>query len=484
MKRLSALALCAVFLAAAPTPPLFKQLQWRNVGPFVGGRVVAVSGVEQQPNVFYMGAVDGGIWKSTDYGIRWTNISDGQLAPGANSIGAIAVAPSNPNVIYAGTGEGDPRGTMITGEGVYRSSDAGKTWQYAGLKDTHTTTAIAIDPRNSNVAYVSTLGHVFKDNEERGIYKTSDGGKTWTKVLYVDASTGGNDVKIDWRNPNVVYAAMWQMYRRPWQLSSGGPGSGLYKSTDAGAHWTKISSNPGFAQGTLGKMGVAVSPADSNRVYAVVQAHEGGVFRSDNGGATWTRVNSEMKLRQRAFYYIAIWADPKNANVAYAPNVDGVWVTRNGGRTWKVLKPPHGDNHIVWVNPHDTNILLEGNDGGATVSTDGGKTWSQEHNQPTGQFYHIALDNRFPFHLYGAQQDESSYEGPSATSQGGITGDAWHNVAYGESTFIAPQPNDPDITYGSGYFSIFLRYDMRTGQYSSVSPWPNYLEGSSSAEQK
>ncbi|MFN2450114.1 MAG: WD40/YVTN/BNR-like repeat-containing protein [Candidatus Baltobacteraceae bacterium] len=455
--------------------------QWRSVGPFIGGRVVAVAGVPGR-NLFYMGGVDAGVWESADYGIRWTNISDGKIAPGANSIGALAVAPSDANVIYAGTGEGDPRGTMITGEGVYKSLDAGKTWQYAGLRDTHSVGSIAIDPRDANVVYVSSLGHVFADNADRGVFKTTDGGKTWSKVLYVDAATGANNVVIDPQQPNVLYATMWQMYRRPWKLSSGGPGSGLYKSVDAGAHWTKISLHPGFARGLLGKMGVAVSASDSHVVYAVVQAKDGGVFRSADAGATWTRVNEEQKLRQRAFYYMSLVVDPKNPDTVYAPQVDGLLVSRDAGKLWTRLRPPHGDNHIVWVDPQNTQVLLEGNDGGATVSTDGGKTWSPQHNQPTGQFYHVALDRRFPFHIYGAQQDEGSIEGPSASSQGGITGDLWHNVAYGESTFVAPQPGNADVTYGSGYFSIFLRYDERTGEYSSVSPLPYYQEGASSAE--
>ncbi|MBV9269847.1 MAG: glycosyl hydrolase [Candidatus Eremiobacteraeota bacterium] len=481
MKRIT--ALLAVALLGA-SPQSFSKLQWRSVGPFIGGRVVAVAGVPQNPDLFYMGGVDAGVWRSTDYGNHWENITDGKIPLGANSIGAIAVAPSDPNVIYIGTGEGDPRGTMITGEGIYKSIDAGKTWQYAGLRDTHTVTAIAIDPRNPNVAYVSSLGHIFKSNPDRGIFKTIDGGKTWSKVLYVDAETGGNDVVMDATRPDTLYATMWQMYRTPWKLSSGGRGSGLYKSTDAGAHWMNISKNPGFAQGLLGKMGVSVSPADSNVVYAIAQAKEGGVFRSSDAGATWTRVNDEMKLRQRAFYYMDIFADPKDPNKVYSCNVDAMWTSRDGGKTWHASRPPHGDNHMVWVNPNDTSILLEGNDGGATVSVNGGKTWSQEHNQPTGQFYHISIDDQFPYHIYGAQQDEGSVEGPSATQYGSIPSDMWRNVAYGESTFVAPEPDNPNITYGSGYFSIFLRYDMRTGQYQSVSPWPNYLEGSTSGEQK
>ena len=485
MKRIAAL-LCVAALALPVTSraATFSKLHWRSVGPYIGGRVVAVAGVPQNPNLFYMGGVDAGVWRSTDYGNHWENITDGKIPLGANSIGAIAVAPSDPNVIYIGTGEGDPRGTMVTGEGIYKSTDAGKTWQYAGLRDTHTVTAIAIDPRDANVAYVSSLGHIFKDNPERGVFKTTDGGKTWSKVLYVDAKTGGNDVVIDQKNPATLYATMWQMFRTPWKLSSGGPGSAVYKSIDAGVHWSKISSNPGFATGLLGKMGVAVSPADSNVVYAIAQAHEGGVFRSNDGGATWTRVNSEMKLRQRAFYYMDVFADPKDPNTVYSCNVDGLWISHNGGKTWHSSRPPHGDNHIVWVNPNDTNILLEGNDGGATVSTNGGKTWSDEHNQPTGQFYHISIDNQFPYHIYGAQQDEGSVEGPSATQYGSIPSDMWRQVAYGESTFVAPEPGNPNVTYGSGYYSIFLRYNMATGQYQSVSPWPNYLEGSTSAEQK
>lgn len=483
MVIVSAAALPAgVHAAAGNSQSLLSKLQWRNVGPFIGGRVVAVAGVPNEENLFYMGGVDGGIWKSTDYGIRWENISDGTLPGGANSIGAIAVAPSDSRVIYAGSGESDIRGTMITGEGMFKSTDAGKTWRYAGLRDTHTISAIAIDPHNPNIVYASSLGHVFKDNAERGVFKTVDGGKTWRKVLYVNAAAGAVDLVMDPKNPSVLYAAMWQAYRTPWKLSSGGPSSGLYKTSDGGAHWTNISHKSGFASGLLGKIGVAVAASNPRVVYAIVQAKDGGVFRSDDAGASWRRVNSEWKLRQRAFYYMALFVDPSNPQTVYAPNVDALWVSHDGARTFTALRPPHGDNHIVWVNPHNPRVLLEGNDGGATVSTDGGKTWSNEHNQPTGQFYHIGIDDQFPYHIYGAQQDEGSIEGPSASINGRITGDEWRRVAYGESTFVAPQPGDPNITYGSGYFSIFLRYDMRTGQYSSVSPWPNYQEGAPSGD--
>jgi photosystem II stability/assembly factor-like uncharacterized protein len=491
MRRFSAgtiavfIALATIAAAAAPASPTAKamsKLEWRSIGPYIGGRVVAVAGVPRTPNLFYMGGVQGGVWKSDDYGNSWENISDGQIPNNASSIGAIAVAPSNPKIVYAGTGESDIRGDFDTGAGIFKSTDGGDTWHYAGLRDTHQTSAIVIDPHDPNVAYASSMGHVFAPNADRGVFKTTDGGKTWQKVLYVDANTGANTVVMDAQNSNVLYATMWQAQRSPWTLTSGGPGSGVYKTVDGGAHWTKISANPGFATGTLGKMGVAVAPSDSRVVYAIVQAKDGGVFRSANGGDTWTRVNAEWKLRQRAFYYMAIYADPKNANIAYAPNVDSEWKTTDGGKTWKPLMPP-GDHHIIWVNPNNTQILLEGNDGGATVSVNGGKTWSTELNQPTGQFYHIAIDNQFPYHVYGAQQDEGAVEGPSASNEGLGIG-AWHTVALGESTYIAVDPRDPGTTFGSGYFSSLARLNTPTGEEKNVSPWPLYLSGSSAGEQK
>ncbi|MGH8298797.1 MAG: WD40/YVTN/BNR-like repeat-containing protein [Steroidobacteraceae bacterium] len=479
------LLLAALTLASAAQPQApDAKLKWRSVGPAIGGRVVAVAGVPAERDLFYMGGVDGGVWKSTDYGLKWVNLTDGKLPGSSNSIGAIAVAPSNPKVIYVGTGESDIRGDVITGDGVYRSDDAGKHWHAAGLEDTHTISAIVIDPHDPDVVYASSMGHVFKSNPERGVFKSTDGGKSWKKILYVDDKTGAIDLVMDPRDPQVLYAAMWQAYRTPWKLDDGGPGSGLYKSTDGGAHWTQISHNPGFAGGILGRIGVSVAGSDPNVVYAIVQAKHGGVFRSSDGGTSWTRVNRSWSLRQRAFYYMAVYADPRDANTVYAPNVDALWVSRDGGKSFAKLHTPHGDNHIVWINPNDTKVLLEGNDGGATVSTDGGKTWSGEHNQPTGQFYHVALDEQFPFHIYGAQQDEGSFEGPSATPGGMIPVGDWQRVAYGESTFVAPLPGHPDVTYGSGYFSILLRYNMTTGQYEEVSPWPEYQEGASSGELK
>ena len=478
-------AASTVALAGASSSSyLHGKLEWRSIGPYIGGRVVAVAGVPSERNLFYMGSVDGGVWKSTDYGIKWTNITDGKLPSDSDSIGAVAVAPSNPKILYVGTGESDIRGDVITGDGMYKSTDAGKTWTAAGLRDTHTISAIVVDPRSPDVVYASAMGHVFAPNAARGVYKSVDGGKTWSKILYVDEKTGAIDLVMDPSNPDVLYAAMWQAQRMPWTLDDGGPGSGLYKSTDGGAHWTNISRNAGLPRGVLGRIGVSVAASRPNVVYSIVQAKGGGVFRSEDGGATWKRVNANWSLRQRAFYYMSIYADPTDPETVYVPNVDALWVSHDGGKNFAMLHTPHGDNHIVWINPSDPKVLLEGNDGGATVSTDAGATWSTVHNQPTGQYYHIALDDQFPFHVYGAQQDEGSFEGPSATPSGVIGPGDWHSVADGESTFVAPQPGDPDVTYGSNYYSIMLRYDMKTGEARSVSPWPLYQDGASSAELK
>ncbi|MFZ0915937.1 MAG: hypothetical protein WAN04_03510, partial [Candidatus Udaeobacter sp.] len=471
--------------AAEPLAPqdLVSKLKWRCVGPYIGGRVVTATGVPGNNNLFYAGTVGGGVWRTTD-GSQWENITDGKLPGPSASIGAVAVAPSDPRILYVGTGETDIRNTAIPGDGVFKSVDAGKTWQYAGLRDTHSTSAIIIDPKDPNIVYVASMGHVFAPDPNRGVFKSTDGGKSWNKILFVDNNTGAICLVNDQNHPEVMYAAMWEAIRKPWGLSSGGPGSGIYKTTDGGAHWTNISRNPGLPQTVLGRVGLAIAASKPDIVYAIIQAKEGGVFRSDDAGATWRRVNEEMKLRQRAFYYMTIYVDPKDPNTVYAPEVDALWISRDAGKTFTKLKTPHGDNHVVWINPDDTKTLLEGNDGGATVSRDGGKTWSTEHNQPTGQFYHVNIDDQFPYHIYGAQQDEGSFEGPSAHSGGTIALGAWHRVAYGESTYTVPQPGDPKITYGSGYYSMFLKHDQRTDEYHSVSPWPHYQEGASSGELK
>ncbi len=472
--------------AAGPVPPqaLMGKLKWRSIGPYIGGRVVTVTGVPGNANLFYAGAVGGGVWRSTDEGVHWQNISDGKLPGPSSSIGAIAVAPSDPHILYVGTGEADIRSDVIPGDGVFKSTDAGKTWQYAGLRDTHSISVIQVDPKDANLVYAASMGHVFVPDPDRGVFKSTDGGKTWTKILFVDNNTGAISLVMDPTHPATLYAAMWQAQRTPWSLTSGGPGSAIYKSTDGGGHWSNITRNQGLPQTTLGRVGLSVAASNPNIVYAIIQAKDGGVFRSDDAGATWKQVNNEWKLRQRAFYYMTIYADPKNPDTVYAPEVDALWVSHDGGKTFQRLRTPHGDNHVVWINPDNPAILLEGNDGGATVSTDAGKTWSTTHNQPTGQFYHINLDDQFPYHIYGAQQDEGSFEGPSAFSAGTIPLSEWHRVAYGESTYSVPQPGNPNITYGSGYYSIFVKYDRSTEQFHSVSPWPHYQEGASSGELK
>ncbi|MGH8202751.1 MAG: glycosyl hydrolase [Steroidobacteraceae bacterium] len=479
---LAALSLATLAHAAPPHKFLDGKLTWRSIGPNIGGRSDAVAGVPSERNLFYMGGVDGGVWKSTDYGVAWENITDGKLPSASDSIGAFAVAPSNPKVLYVGTGETDIRNDTITGDGLFKSVDAGKSWQYAGLRDTRTIGAIVIDPHDPDIVYVASLGHVFAPNPDRGVFKSTDGGKSWQKILFVDDNTGAIGLVMDPHDPRTLYAAMWQAQRTPWSLDDGGPGSGLYKSTDGGAHWQNISRNPGLPHGVLGRIGVDVAASNPNIVFAIIQAKDGGVFRSADAGATWKKVNDNWSLRQRGFYYTCVYVDPTNPQTLYVPNVDGVWVSHDGGKGFSLLHLRHGDDHIMWINPTDPKVLLVGTDGGATVSTDGGETWSTDQNQPTGQFYHVALDDDFPFNVYGAQQDEGSFEGPSAMPGGAITTAAWHEVALGESTFVAPEPHSRDVTYGSDYYTVMQRYNRVTGARKSVSPWPQYLDGVSSAE--
>ncbi len=450
---------------------LFSALKYRNIGPYRGGRSIAVAGNAQEPKTFYFGATGGGVWKTVNGGISWLNVSDKYFKTGA--VGALAVAPSDPNVIYAGMGESFIRGNMETGDGVYKSEDGGKTWKNVGLKDTHVISKIAIDPHNPDLVYVAALGHVFGNNTERGIYRSEDGGKTWKKILYVDDKTGAADISIDPNNPRVLFAAMWEAYRKPWMLSSGGPGSGLYESTDGGDIWTNISKNPGLPKGVLGKIGVSVSGANSNRIYAIIEAKNGGVFRSDDGGKTWMRLYHKSELTQRAWYYTRIYADPKNENVVYAPQVSGVFRSVDGGRNFEPLRTPHGDNHVLWINPQDPKIMVEGNDGGATVTFDGGASWSSEDNQPTAQFYHVSVDNRFPYHVFGAQQDNSTVNIMSRTNGIGITDKDWWPAAGGESGFVVPDPEHPYITYGGGYDGALDKYNRMTGQDQFIDVWPD-----------
>ncbi len=446
----------------------WKGLQYRLVGPYRGGRVPAVSGVVGQSDVYYMGAAAGGVWKTTDGGLNWKAMTD-KTKDMSPSIGAIAVSESDPNVIYVGTGEACIRGNIVSGNGVYKSIDAGTTWKFVGLPDTHAIGSVIVNPKNSDIAFVAALGHPFADNEERGIFRTTDGGKTWQKVLYKDAKTGGIDITFDPTNANIIYAALWQTRRTPWSMDSGGPGSGLYKSIDGGTTWKQLTEH-GLPDGPIGRIGVTVS-ANPNRVWAIIEAAKGGIYRSDDGGESWHLMTDDHRFRQRAWYYSHIFADPKSPDSVYILNT-AVYRSNDGGKTFTRLRVPHGDNHALWIDPNDPNRLINGNDGGATVSTDHGETWTSIYNQPTAQFYHVTSDNRFPYYIYGAQQDNSTVAIASAGLDGSIDTRDWYDVGGGESGYIAPEPDDPNIVYAGSYGGEVSRYDHRTHQQQAVNPWP------------
>lgn len=457
--------LLPVSVFAQPPEALLQGMQYRLIGPYRGGRVLAVTGVLNDPNTYYFGAVAGGVWKTTDGGTLWKPLSDKE--PFA-SIGSLAVAPSDPNILYAGTGEACVRGNITYGDGVYKSTDGGKTWENLGLRDTRQIGKVIVHPRNADVVLVAALGHAFGPNVERGIFRTTDGGKNWSKVLYVDDKTGGIDVEFDPNNPNVMFAAMYQVQRKPWELSSGGPGSGLYRSSDGGVTWKHLTGN-GLPEGLLGRITITISAADSNRIYAMIEAEKGGLFRSDDGGRKWELVNDDDKYRQRAWYFSHVFADPKNADAVYALNT-GLFRSTDAGKTFTLLPAPHGDHHGLWIDPANPLRMINGNDGGATITIDGGKTWSTQYNQPTAQFYHVAADNHFPYRVYGAQQDNSSVAVASWSDSGIITMRHWYEVAGGESAYLAPDPRDPEILYTAG--QGVSRFDKRSEQAFDISPMP------------
>src|SRR5881409_1492728 len=456
-----------------PTPPtainekLFNGMQWRQIGPFRGGRALTIEGVPGEPDTYYFGAVAGGVWKTIDGGANWTPLFDKEPI---SSIGAIAVAPSDPNVIYAGTGEAAIRGNTTYGTGVFKSVDGGKTWQNVGLKDSRQIGALIVDPRNENVVLGAALGHAFGPNQERGIFRTADGGKTWTKVLSKDENTGGIDVVFDPNNPNLVFASLWQARRQPWFFSSGGAGSGLYRSEDNGVTWKRLEGN-GLPEGILGKIGVAVSGADSNRVYAIIEAKEGGLFRSDDAGQKWTRVNDDGRFRQRAWYFSKVYADPKSADTVYLLNT-GAFRSVDGGKTFNLLPARHGDHHGLWIDPENSNRIGNANDGGVSISLDGGKTWTTQNNQPTAQFYHVSVDNAFPYHIYGAQQDNSSVGIASRTDEGIIGRQHWYPAGSGECGFVLADPRDRHILYSNDEGSAWVRYDKNKEDVQDISPVP------------
>jgi len=453
-----------------PSPDPLKPLQWRSIGPYRGGRADAVTGVASQPMVFYYGATGGGVWKTTDGGINWEVVSDGSVF-GTGSVGAIALSDSDPNTIYVGMGEPAIRGNTSHGDGVYKSTDAGKTWKRVGLEDSRQISRIRVHPKNPDLVYVAAQGHVWEPNETRGVYRSKDGGKTWERVLYKGNKAGACDLAMDPTNPSVLYAGLWEVYRKPWTLESGGPTSGIFKSTDGGDTWTDITRNPGLPKGTIGISGITVSPANPDRIWAIVEAEDGGVFRSENGGRTWAKVNEERRLRQRAWYYSRIYADPKSADTVYVLNT-GFYRSNDGGRTFTPIGVPHGDNHDLWIAPDDPNRMINSNDGGSNVSFNGGRSWT-EQDQPTAQFYRVTLDNDFPYHVYGAQQDNSTVKIASRTNEGGITTSDWYDVGGGESGWIAPSPKDSEIIFAGSYGGLTTRYDHRTGQLRDINPYPN-----------
>jgi photosystem II stability/assembly factor-like uncharacterized protein len=460
-----------------------QTLQYRNIGPFRGGRSVAVAGHKDKPDTYYTGFTGGGVYKTENGGNSWINVSDGYFKTG--SVGALVVAPSDANVIYAGMGETCIRGNMSAGDGVYKSVDGGDSWTHMGLGETHFIGEMVVHPQNPDVVWVAALGHAFGEegNEERGVFKSTDGGDTWTKVLYNGPKAGAVDIEIDPTNPRVLYASLWEAYRNPWEMVSGGPGSGLYKSTDGGDTWENISKRSGLPKGVLGKIGVAVSPVNSDRVWAIIENENGGVFRSDDKGKTWNRVNSERKLRQRAWYYTHIVAGPEDEDVVYVLNVN-FHKSTDGGESFEGIGTPHGDHHDLWVDPANGKRMVVGDDGGGQVTYSGGKEWSSYFKYATAQFYHVILDNEFPYWVYGAQQDNSTVATKSRTAGFGIGEDDWHAVAGGESGYIAPDPDDPDVTYGGSYGGYLNKYNYQTKQSDRIDVWPDNPMGSGASDLK
>ncbi len=461
---------------------LFKALAWRNIGPERGGRSIAAAGVVGRPDEYYFGAVGGGLWKTTDGGVTWNPVTDGQLT--SSSVGAVAVSESNPDTVYIGMGEVCLRGNIMQGDGVYKSTDAGKTWSHMGLDDTQVIAKIVVSPTDPNLVYAAAFGHVAGPNEERGVFRSRDGGRTWRKVLYRDAKTGAVDLVMDRNNPEVLYAALWEAYRLSYTMSSGGPGSGIFKTTDGGDTWTELTRKPGLPHGIDGRIGLAVSPADSNRVWVLVENENGGVFRSDDGGETWTKTNDERKLRQRAFYYTHIFADTKSRDVVYVMNT-GFYKSTDGGKTFPTtIRVPHGDNHDLWIDPTNPDRMIGSNDGGGTVSVNGGETWTDE-DYPTAQFYHVIATSDFPYHVCGAQQDNTTACVSSEARPGGPggvrTAPVFYDVGGGESGHIAQSPTDPDVFYAGSQGALITRYNRKTGEIRDIQVYPWFFSGEPSS---
>ena len=479
ISRLIIFCTLAAGLCFADYPPTtFGALKWRSIGPDRGGRSLAGAGSPSRPNEYYFGAVGGGLWKTTDGGTSWKPVTDGQLT--SSSVGAVAVSESNPDVLYIGTGETELRGNIMQGDGVYKSTDAGKTWHNTGLRDTQAIAKIRIDPKNPDLVYVVALGHPYGPNEERGIFRSQDGGKTWKKVLYRDDHSGAIDLALDPHNPKVMFASLWDVYRTPWLLNDGGPGSGLFKSTDGGDHWTEITRNEGLPKGIIGKICLTVSGADSNRVWAMVEASDGGLFRSDDAGRSWTLVSQDRRALQRAFYFSRIQADPKEKDTIYDMDVAFLKST-DGGKTWKQIRTPHSDHHDLWIDPTNNHRMLSSNDGGGTVTLNGGTTWTGLEF-PTAQLYHVAVTKDIPYQVCGAQQDNTTVCVQSAAGgrRFGVGSNMFaplYSVGGGESGYIAPDPKDPNIFYAGSQGALLTRFDRRTGEMRDVQVYPLFFSG-------
>jgi len=460
---------------------LFARMKFRLAGPFRGGRVAAVSASIRQRNTFYFGATGGGVWKTTDGGSNWKNISDGYFG---GSIGAVAVAPSDDNIIYVGEGENTLRGNVSEGiNGMWRSEDAGRSWQNIGLKDARHISRIIVHPRDPNTLWAAVIGHLFGPNEMRGVFKSRDGGKTWRRVLFANNQAGAAELAMEPGNPSVLYAGTWRVLRTPHSMESGGAGSGLWKSTDGGETWTDISSRKGLPKGTWGIVGVAVAASNPDKVYAIIENASGGLYVSNDAGQTWNFVNGDNNIRQRAWYYSKVFVDPKNENLVYAPNV-GFMRSRDGGKTSQSVPTPHGDHHDIWIDPEDGNRMIVGDDGGGYVTFDGGQSWSSIRNQPTAQIYRVSTDNAFPYRILGAQQDNSTLRLRSRGRGQAITENDWEPTAGSESGYVVADPLNPDVVYGGNYGGYLSRLDHRTGENRAVSPWPDNPMGAGADVQK
>jgi photosystem II stability/assembly factor-like uncharacterized protein len=460
-----------------PEDRLFKGMKYRLIGPFRGGRSLTAAGIPGDPTTYYFGATGGGVWKSTDGAMTWSSVFDRE---GSGDIGSLAVANSDHNTIYVGTGEACIRGNISHGDGVYKSQDGGKSWKNVGLHDSRAIGKVIINPTNADIVFVAALGHPYGPNTERGIFRTTDGGKNWEKVLYKDENTGGIDIAFDPHNPNILFAALWQARRSSWNLSDGGPGSGLYRSGDGGTTWKRLEEH-GLPKGPYGRIGVAVA-ANSDRVYALIEARnpDGGLYRSDDGGENWDFVNPSHSLWQRPWYYMHIIADPRDENVVYVMDVE-TFKSTDGGHLFNKVKVPHGDNHGLWIDPLDTKRMIASNDGGVTVSLDGGKNWTRQDNQPTAQFYHVITDNAVPYRVYGAQQDNTTVGIASRSDEGAIDRPDWYDVGGGEAGYIAPYPPDPNIVYAADYQGNITRFDKRIGQVKAITEQPELSDGGGAA---